>query len=80
MAAAIVCPIVNTGVFLLGCAAFFLDDATSIAAQVGLGDKAGMAVFFALAMANFTLELVTNIILSPVVVRLLNIRKKAIRQ
>lgn len=80
VAAAIVCPIVNTGVFLLGCAAFFLDDATSIAAQVGLGDKAGMAVFFALAMANFTLELVTNIILSPVVVRLLNIRKKAIRQ
>lgn len=80
VAAAIVCPVVNTGVFLLGCAIFFLDDATQIATQVGLGDKAGMAVFFALAMANFALELVTNIVLSPVVVRLLNIRKKTAKQ
>ncbi len=80
VAAAIVCPVVNTGVFLLGCAVFFLDDAARIAEAVGLTDKAGMGVFFALAMANFALELVTNIVLSPVVVRILNIRKRAAKQ
>ena len=76
VAAAVICPVVNTGVFLLGCALFFLDDAAKIAEAVGLADKAGMGVFLALAMANFALELATNIVLSPVVVRILNIRKK----
>ena len=75
LAAAIVCPIVNTGVFMLGCAIFFLDSATDIASTLG-SDASGMAVFVALAMANFLFELGMNIVLSPVIVRLLNIRKK----
>lgn len=80
VAAAVICPVVNTGVFLLGCFLFFLDDAAKIAEAVGLTDKAGMGVFFALAMANFAIELATNIVLSPVVVRILNIRKKTADQ
>ena len=36
----------------------------------------GMAVFWSLAMANFLIEVVSNIVMSPIIVRLLNIRKK----
>lgn len=75
LAASIVCPVVNTGVFMLGCAVFFLDDVSGIAAALG-SDASGMAVFWALAMANFIFELGSNIVLSPITVRLLNLRKK----
>ncbi len=76
LAAALLCPITNTGVFLLGCAVFFLKDAASIASVIGSTDT-GMALFLAMAMANFLLEIVSNVVLSPVVVRLLGISKKA---
>lgn len=76
LAAAIVCPIVNTGVFLLGCAVFFLNDASGIATTVGMSDSSGMAVFFALAMANFLFELGMNVVLSPVIVRIIDIAEK----
>ena len=39
-------------------------------------EKAGIAVFTAMATGNFIFELGLNIVLSPVVVRLLNIRNK----
>lgn len=76
IAAAIVCPVVNTSVFLLGCFVFFMDSADAIASQLGMG-VSGMALFWALAMGNFLLELGTNIVLSPVVVRVLSIEKKS---
>jgi uncharacterized membrane protein len=75
VAAAVVCPVVNTGVFLLGCAVFFLPHAEGIAAAVGL-TVSGMEVFFALAMANFLFEVGMNLVLSPIIVRVLNIAKK----
>lgn len=75
VAAAVVCPVVNTGVFLLGCAVFFLPHAEGIAAAVGLS-VSGMEVFFALAMANFLFEVGMNLVLSPIIVRVLNIAKK----
>ena len=74
-AAAITCPIVNTGCFLLGCLCFFMDDVTMIASALGT-EATGMGVFWALAMANFLIELGSNIILAPIIVRLLKIRKK----
>lgn len=74
LAAAIVCPVVNTGVFLLGCYVFFLDSATEIAKNIGLS-VSGMAVFWALAMGNFALEVVSNAVLSPVIVRILKFNK-----
>lgn len=75
IAAAIICPIVNTSVFLLGCFIFFMDSADAIAAQLGLS-VSGMSLFWALAMGNFILELATNAVLSPVIVRVLSIEKK----
>jgi uncharacterized membrane protein len=77
IAAAVVCPIVNTSVFLLGSAIFFLDSANDIAAILKM-DISGMALFWALAMANFIFEIGMNIVLSPAIVRLINIRKKEI--
>ena len=77
LAAAIVCPVVNTGIFMLGCIVFFMDDVPQLAAALG-SSATGVALFWALAMANFLFELGMNIVLSPVIVRLLNIRKKSV--
>ena len=76
VAAAIVCPIVNTGIFMLGCILFFMDDVPQLAEALG-SSAAGLALFWGLAMANFLFELGMNIVLSPAIVRILNIRKKA---
>ncbi len=72
LVAAIVCPIANTGVFLLGCLVFFMDTL-----KVWAGDASVVYyMFISLVGANFLFELGTDVILSPVVVRLLNIRGK----
>ncbi len=73
-AAAILCPVTNTAVFLLGCYLFFMDSADAIASNIGLS-VSGMSLFWALAMGNFLLEVATNAILSPVIVRLLKMIK-----
>lgn len=73
--AAIVCPVVNTGVFLLGCWVFFMETINEWALSFGFA-SAGEYMILGMVGANFLFELATNIILSPVVVRLLNIRKK----
>ena len=76
LGAAIVCPITNTALFLLGCYTFFMPYAEKIAEQLEM-DISGMALFWALAMGNFLLEVLSCVVLSPVVVRILNIEKKA---
>ena len=73
--AALVCPVVNTSVFLLGCYVFFMDSADAIAQTLELS-VSGMALFWALAMGNFVIEVVTNIVLAPVILRILNIKNK----
>ena len=74
--ASLVCPVVNTAVFLLGCAVFFLPHAEGIASTLNM-NVSGMALFWALAMGNFLFEIGLSVVLSPVIVRLLQIRKKA---
>lgn len=75
LASAIICPIVNTSVFLLGCRVFFYNYADAIAGQLGM-NVSGMALFWALAMGNFLFEIGANIVLSPVIVRVLNVVSK----
>ena len=75
VASAIVCPIVNTGVFMLGCAIFFMDSVAEIAQAIG-SPTAGYSIFWGMAMANFLFELGMNILVSPIMVRLLSIKKK----
>ena len=72
--AALLCPIVNTGIFLLGSAVFFMPYAEAIGELVGV-DKAGFGVFIALAFGNFIIEVLMNGLLSPVFVRILKIVK-----
>ena len=74
VAAAIVCPVVNTGVFLLGCVVFFMDTVTSWAS--GANVFAFMIVSF--VGLNFLVELAINMVLSPMIVRILNIKQKGV--
>lgn len=76
--ASIVCPVTNTGVFLLGGLIFFYKDAQKIG-EIAKIPGSGAAVFWGLAMGNFIFELVVCLVLSPVVVKLINIRKKQIK-
>ena len=71
---AIVCPVVNTGIFLLGCTVFFMDTVNSWAATEGLPVGKYLIIFF--VGLNFVLELITNIVVSPAMVRILNVADK----
>lgn len=74
--AALLCPVVNTGVFLLGCVAFFLDTVTEWGAGMGY-DNAFAYMIFGMVGINFIAEMAINIFLSPVVVRLLKVGKRS---
>lgn len=66
-AAAAVCPIVNTGVFLLGCRLFFFD---TIKEWAG-GTNVGTFMIVGLVGLNFVFELAINLILVPAIVMLI---------
>ena len=67
---AVVCPIVNTGVFLIGCSLFFWDTVSEWAKSDVITE-----VIFYLIGFNFLFELLLNIILAPVILRLINMKK-----
>jgi len=73
--AAIVCPVVNTGLFVVGCELFFMPTISEWAAAAGF-PSAGNFLIFGMIGINFLAELVINIVLSPVIVRLIKIGKK----
>ncbi len=73
--AAIVCPLVNTGVFLLGCFVFFMDTITEWGAGLGFANV-GAYMIYGLVGINFLIEIVVNIVLAPVILRVLKIIKK----
>ena len=75
IASAVICPIVNTGVFMLGCVLFFMETVAGWGAAVGFENVASY-MFLGLAGTNFLIELVTNLLLSPVIVRLISYAKK----
>ncbi len=75
MVSAVVCPVVNTGVFLLGCKMFFMSAITQWGAAEGFNSVVKY-MFIGLAGGNFIVELLVNIILAPVVIRLIKLNKK----
>lgn len=75
IAAAIACPITNTGIFLVGCQLFFLETVTEWAAGAGF-PSAGNYMIFGLAGINFLIELAVNILLAPVITRLITYARK----
>ena len=75
LGAAIVCPVVNTGVFLIGCFVFFFETISSWGLAMGF-ENALQYMFLGLVGGNFLFELLTNIVLCPAIVRVLNLTKK----
>ena len=72
IAAAIICPVVNTGIFLLGCLVFFLPTISEWASAFGF-ESVGKYMIFGLVGGNFLFELLFNIVFSPIIVRLIKI-------
>ena len=73
--AAIVCPIVNTGIFLIGCRLFFWPTIAQWGRDSGFENPAAFALL-GLAGVNFLIELAINIVLAPVILRLVNIGRR----
>lgn len=70
---AVAAPVVNTGVFLLGCYVFIWKQLVGLAADNGV--SIGMLVF-GLAGMNFVIELVLNVVLCPAILRIIKIAGK----
>lgn len=73
-AAALVAPIVNTGIFFLGCEMFFFDDIASFFAVEA--EQVTVFIITGLIGINFIIELVVNLVLAPTVYKILDILGK----
>ena len=72
VAAALTAPIVNTGLFSVGCLLFFFDTITAW----GLGDgftNGFSYLILGMIGFNFIVELAVNLVLSPVIIRLIDL-------
>lgn len=69
--AAMVCPLVNTGFFALGCRLFFWN----ALAELG-GGNALVFLLTGMIGVNFVAEFITNMICAPVILRILHAVKK----
>ena len=76
LAAAVVCPVVNTGVFLLGCVVFFYDTVSEWAAGAGFANVGVYLIVGFVGGINFLVETAINLCLSTVIVRVLSVVKK----
>ena len=70
---AVVAPVLNSGIFLLGCYLFIWEELVRVAAEksVGIG-----LLIFGLVGLNFSIELVLNIVLCPSIFRIIRIAAK----
>ena len=75
IAAAVTAPVVNTGIFLLGCLLFFLPTITEWGKAAGF-ENVGLYMVTAFVGLNFLFELAVNLILSPVIVRLVKLGRQ----
>jgi uncharacterized membrane protein len=73
--AGVVAPVVNTGVFIIGCWLFFMPLITDWATAAG-AENAGLFVLTGVVGVNFFVELAINLVLSTVIVRIIKIAKK----
>lgn len=77
--AAICAPIVNTGIFLIGCRLFFYETIKGWAEGAGFA-SVGAFMIVGLVGTNFLVEMAINIILSPTILRLVNLGKKSVNR
>ena len=71
---AFVCPMVNTGIFLLGCVVFFLPTIREWGVAAGYDN---VVAFMLLGMIglNFLVELGINLVLSPAILRIIHLAR-----
>ena len=69
---AVLCPIANPGIFLVGCLLFFMP---TIRMWAG-GEAVGRYMILGLVGVNFLVELAVNVLLCPTIVRLIRIGRK----
>lgn len=74
--AGVAAPVVNTGLFLLGCVLFFMDTINEWAIGAGF-PSAGNFLIFGMVGANFFVELIINLALSTAIVQIIGIAKKS---
>ena len=74
MAAAAVAPVVNTGIFIIGCLIFFIGAVRDMAAGAGMGIFGYLIIFF--VGLNFVFELIVNVAVAPALSRLTEIAKR----
>ena len=78
LCAAITAPVVNTGVFFLGCHLFFFED---IASYFEIeAEQVTVFIITVLIGINFIIELLVNIVLAPTVCRIIDINDKHSRR
>lgn len=80
LAAAVAYPLVNTGVFFLGCMVFFLDDCIQFAANLGVTGSGPVIVMSVFIGFNFFFELGLDLVLSGIVERLVKIGKTVLKR
>ena len=73
MTAAVVAPVVNTSIFLIGCLIFFIDAVRDMAAGAEMGIGGFLIVGF--VGLNFVFELIVNIAVAPALARVMDIAK-----
>ncbi len=77
--AAAITPIINTGVFVLGCL-IILDTLEAFAASIGYAQSALHFIFIGCAGLNFVFEFAVNLIFAPALQRIMHIvTKKVLR-
>ncbi len=76
LCAAVVSPLANTGVFILGCAVFFLPTI-----QTWAGDKSVWEhIIFVMVGANFLVEFAVNVVLSGAITTIIQVGKKMLKR
>lgn len=73
--AAVTAPVVNTGLFLIGCRLFFWPTIVEWGKTAGFENPVAY-IFLGLAGVNFLVELGVNVLLTPVILRLIKLAKK----
>lgn len=75
----IAAPIVNTGIFLLGCFMFFMEIVNGLAAANDMAENVLLYVIVGMVGWNFLVELAINLLLSSAVVFIIDIVKNRIK-
>lgn len=72
---AVAAPVVNTGIFLIGCRLFFFETIKEWGAGAGFDNPLAYMII-GLVGINFLVEMASNIVVSPVILRIINAFRK----